>query len=397
MKCGVSCCALLTLTLSLFASAQTKSPARGTTTSPTRNTVTTQPTMNSPEGSLGQRAFISGKVVLDDGTRLTESATIQTICQGHKQTVAHTDSHGSFSFEFGNRLSAASAGISAADADSSWSAANTGRGNQRDWRNCELQAELAGFTSQSIDLTSRMSTFESADVGRLVLHRMGQVEGLTISATSAAAPKDAQKAFEKGRDKAAKEKWDEAQQLFEKAVQIYPKYAIAWFELGHIQLRKNLIPQARSSFQQSIAADPKYANPYRGLAEVETQQEQWQEVVKVTDQVLALNPVSFPDAWFRNALANYHLHDFAAAEKAARQGMKIDEHHQLPKLEYLLGVILIQKPDYQEAASHIQNFLHVASDPADIEGAQKQLAEINRISASAGGSVPEEKDSDEEK
>ena len=142
MKCGVSCCALLTLTLSLFASAQTKSPARGTTTSPTRNTVTTQPTMNSPEGSLGQRAFISGKVVLDDGTRLTESATIQTICQGHKQTVAHTDSHGSFSFEFGNRLSAASAGISAADADSSWSAANTGRGNQRDWRNCELQAEL---------------------------------------------------------------------------------------------------------------------------------------------------------------------------------------------------------------------------------------------------------------
>ena len=77
--------------------------------------------------------------------------------------------------------------------------------------------------------------------------------------------------------------------------------------------------------------------------------------------------------------------------------MKIDEHHQLPKLEYLLGVILIQKPDYQEAASHIQNFLHVASDPADIEGAQKQLAEINRISASAGGSVPEEKDSDEEK
>ena len=40
-----------------------------------------------------------------------------------------------------------------------------------------------------------MTTFETTDIGRLVLHRMGQVEGLTISATSAMAPKDAQKAL----------------------------------------------------------------------------------------------------------------------------------------------------------------------------------------------------------
>ena len=79
----------------------------------------------------------------------------------------------------------------------------------------ELLAELPGFTSQPVDLSSRLSTFESTDIGRLVLHRMGQVEGLTISATSAMAPKDAQKAYEKGREKAGKEKWDEAQQFLD--------------------------------------------------------------------------------------------------------------------------------------------------------------------------------------
>jgi len=105
--------------------------------------------------------------------------------------------------------------------------------------------------------------------------------------------------------------------------------------------------------------------------------------VKVTDQLLALNPVSFPDAWFRNALGNYYLHNFAAAEKSARQGMKVDDSHQLPKLEYLLAVIVMQRHDYQEAAAHIQNFLKVATQPADIEDAQKQLAEITRLSASA--------------
>ena len=171
-----------------------------------------QPSMNSPDPTTGQRAFITGKVVLDDGNQITESATIQTICRGRRQTVTRTDSHGGFSFELGDRMSAVAAGISEADVDSSANPAQGlgGSANQRDWRNCELVAQLAGFTSQPIDLATRLTAFESADIGRLVLHRMGQVEGLTVSATSAMAPKDAQKAYEKGRDKASKEKWDEA-------------------------------------------------------------------------------------------------------------------------------------------------------------------------------------------
>ena len=195
------------------------------------------------------------------------------------------------------------------------------------WRN------LPGFTSQPVDLSSRLSTFESADIGRLVLHRMGQVEGFTISATSAMAPKDAQKAYEKGREKATKEKWDEAQQLLTKAVEIYPRYAVAWYDLGRVQLRQNNAAQARHSFEQSVAADPKYVNPYRGLAELDTREQQWQPLIDVTNQLLALNPVSFPDAWMRNALGNYYLHNFPSAEKSARQGMKVDDQHQLPRLE----------------------------------------------------------------
>jgi Tfp pilus assembly protein PilF len=346
--------------------------------------------MNAPDPSVERRAFLSGKVVLDDGTQLTESANIQTICRGHKQTVTHTDSHGGFSFELGDRTGAMAAGIGQADIDSP--ASPTSRGaSQRDWRDCELLAELPGFTSQPIDLSSRLSTFESADIGRLVLHRVGQVEGLTVSATSAMAPKEAQKAYGKGHEKASKEKWEEAQQLLTKAVEIYPKYAVAWFDLGRIQLRNNDAVPARHSFEQAIAADPKYVNPYRGLAELDTQQQRWPELVTVTSQLLALNPVNFPDAWLRNALANYYLHNFAEAEKSARQGMKVDDQRQFPKLEYLLGLILIQKRDYPQAASHIQNYLRVATQPSEIEDAQKQLTEITRLSASVSNGAAAEK------
>ena len=394
MNYRLTCCVFLTLTLTLPASAQGTKPSggggRGTPTSPTRSPGTMQPNMNPPDPTLGQRAFITGKVVLDDGTQLTESATILTVCRGRKQAVAHTDTHGGFSFELGDRMSAAAADFSGADVSSMGSPA-TGRGTQRNWRDCELLAELPGFTSRPIDLSSRLSTFESGDIGRLILHRMGQVDGFTISATSGAAPKDAQRAFEKGHQKASKEKWDEAQQWLAKAVEIYPRYAVAWFDLGRVQLHNNDLVQARHSFEQSIAADPKFVNPYRGLAELDTQQQQWQPLVAVTGQLLALNPVSFPDAWFRNALGNYYLRNFAEAEKSARQGMKVDDQHQVPKLEYLLGVILFQKRDYTEAATHIQNYIKVATQASDIADAQKQLAEIARLSASVVAPAAAEK------
>jgi TolA-binding protein len=399
MNYRLICCVFLILTLTGLASAQAKpggggggagsSPGRAPSSAGPSPT-STQPSMSRPDSTFGQRAYLTGKVVLDDGTQLTESANIQTICRGRKQTVTHTDSHGSFGFELGDRASAAAAGISEADVDSIGNPAGRG-GSMRDWRECELQAELPGFVSQPIDLSSRLSTLETADVGRLVLHRLGQVEGLTISATSAMAPKDAQKAYEKGREKAGKQKWEEAQQLFTKAVEIYPKYAVAWFDLGRIQLRNNDAAAARHSFEQSIAADPKYVSPYRGLAELDTQQQRWPELVTVTGQVLALNPVNFPDAWLRNSLGNYYLHNLVEAEKSARQGMKVDDQHQFPRLEYLLGVILIQKRDYPEAATHIQNYLKVATQPAEIADAQKQLAEINRLSASVSDPAADKK------
>ena len=390
MKYRLTCCAFLVSILTLFAFPQTKSPGRGpTTTLP--NAGIPQPNMNSPDTSIGQRTFVSGKVVMDDGARLTEPAAIQTICEGRKQTVTHTDSHGNFSFELGDRASAAAASVGDADTDMTWNPGGPRQGGQRDWRACELQADLAGFTSQSIDLSTRVSSFENTDVGRITLHRMSHVDGLTVSATSAMAPRDAQKAYEKGREKAGKAKWDEAQQSFEKAVQIFPKYAVAWYELGRIQLHKSVSADARHSFEQSVAADSKYVNPYRGLAELDMQEKQWQPLVSVTDQLLALNPVNFPDAWFLNALGNYNLGNFAAAEKSARQGMKVDETHQLPKLEYLLGVTLAQEREYAEAASHIQNYLRVATQPSDIDAAQRQLTEIAKLSASVSTPAGAEK------
>jgi len=333
--------------------------------------------------------FLTGKVVIDDGSALTESVSIQTVCKGQKRTETHTDSHGNFSFQIGG-----SSGVSndiGFDADTSSRSVAGGRPDRRDLRDCDLQASFAGFTSDSIPLEGRFSGYENADVGRIVLHRLAHVEGFTISATSAQAPGAARKALEKGQEQQKKGKWDDAQKSLEKAVTIYPKFAVAWFELGRVQLQKNDPASARKSFQQSLAADSKYVSPYHGLTQIAQREQNWQELIQISEKLLALNPVSFPDAWLSNALGHYCLQHLAAAEKSARRGLELDTEHHVPKLEYLLGLILVKKPDYDGATQHLRVFLSLATKPVDITEGQKQLDEIVRLSAAANLATSERK------
>jgi tetratricopeptide (TPR) repeat protein len=339
-------------------------------------------TMVPPDLSTGTpNIFLSGKVVLDDGSDLTEGAAIQSICKGQKRTETYTDRNGNFSFEFANRPSINNS-IGAGDADSAtWISPGSGRLNQRNVMDCELSASLPGFTSQIIEL-SRVAGDQHADVGRLALHRLSQVEGLTISATSAAAPDSARKALEKGIKQAEKNKLDDAQQSFEKAVGIYSKYAVAWFELGRVQMRKSDLAGARHSFEQALLADSKYINPYRGLAQMAAAAKQWPVVIENTDKLLALNPINFPDAWLLNAVANFFLNNVDAAEKSARQGLKLDEEHHFPKFEYLLALVLIQKHVYAEAADHIRRYIVLSPNLPDIENGKKALAQIEKLDPS---------------
>jgi len=117
------------------------------------------------------------------------------------------------------------------------------------------------------------------------------------------------------------------------------------------------------------------------------QQQNWQDTADLTAKVLAMNPVNFPNAWFLNGYANYNLGKIADAEKSAREGLKVDPDHHLPRLEYLLGMALMERKDYAGANEHLQNFLQAVSNPREIAEAKKELEEVARLSASASANT----------
>ncbi len=340
-------------------------------------------------GAESAGRFISGKVVIDDGTPLTDQAIIQSNCKGQRHAETHTDSSGNFNFEFGKqRTESDDIETSSMGRVVSTNANGRTRSSDRLSADCQLVAILPGFTSETIEL-SRYTDEQllNINVGNIVLHRLGNVEGLTISATTAAAPSDAKKAFDKARQDEVKGKLQDAQKHFEKAVSVYPNFAVAWVELGRLQAHFKNFEQAQQSFARAIQADPKLVTPYQYLADMSLQQRQWQALVNYTDQVLRLNALSFPEEWFYNAVGNFYLNHLDAAEKSVRETLKTDIAHHVPKADYLLAMILMQKKDFTGAAEHFRIYLTHLASPSEAASVQAQLADAERLSKTTGAQV----------
>ena len=359
---------------------------------------TQQNRMDFPE--MNRPIFLSGKVRLDDGTPPPETVVIERVCGGQARPEAYTDSKGHFSFELGrNQGMFADASVSGtggmggmdgmnSGGFGSSSSGMSGMGNnrgfsERDLLNCEIRAVLPGFRSEVVSLATRRS-MDNPDVGTIILHRMGNVEGRVISGTSLNAPKDAKKAFDKGQDLVKKKKIDEAAKSFQKAVEVYPKYATAWYELGRLQEAQQQVDAAKKSYEQAVAADPKYINPHLSLAALAARSKDWQATADTTARVIKLDPFDYPAAYFYNSVANYNLKNYEAAEKSALEAQKLDTKHNIPKVNQLLGILLAEKRDFNGAAEQMRNYLKFAPGAQDAAMVRGQLAEIEKLSGGAG-------------
>ncbi len=354
----------------------------------------TQSVQANPRGIQSPNpVYLSGKVVAEDGAPVTQNATIERVCGGMSKTVAYTDSKGRFTFQWGDRNLTVT---DASDAGSGRNANNGFGGSQsagganalaadpfgNRMMNCILRANVAGYTSDTIDLFNRR-TADNPDVGTIVLHRITGVEGSSISVTSMMAPREARKAYEHGLQVLLKNKPAEAGKDFEKAVALYPNYADAWVSLGKLRLQQQSVEPARAALKKAMDADPKLVVPYIELGLLAAKGANWAESARYLDRAVELDPVEFPQAWYADAVANYNLKKYDPAEKAARAAVKLDSRHANPRADYLLGLILAEKKDYAGATAELTTYIQLAPNAPDVAQVKDQLGQLGKL---AGGS-----------
>jgi tetratricopeptide (TPR) repeat protein len=343
--------------------------------------------------------YISGKVVMQDGSPVPQNVAIQRVCSGAAKAVAYTDAKGHFNFRWGDGATVISDASDAGSGSSSNSSAggfgssqSAGGGNPlasdpfgNRMMNCDIRANVAGYSSNTISLFNRAAT-DGSDIGVIILRRIAGIEGSSISVTSMMASKDAKKAYERGLQATLKNKPADAAKEFEKAVAAYSGYAEAWLNLGKVRLQMKSIDPGRAALLRAIEADPKLVPPYLELGLLFAGEANWERSGEFLDKAVKLDPVDFPQAWYADAVAHYNLKNYDAAEKSAREAVKLDPRHANPRAGYLLGLVLAEKHNYAGAVAELTAYLQQVPDAPDVAQVKEQLKQIEKLNTTSQAS-----------
>lgn len=397
--------AVLAMMLSVFVSAQqqgggqsggtggggaspTPAPAPTPTPTPTPTPSPTKPTTPTPfPGQRQQPTFqdfqrpiyLSGRVMMEDGTAPPEPVMMVMVCNGRPRPQGYTDAKGRFNIALGqNQAVFADASMDSTDMRSIMNPGPTRGISERDLIGCEFRAELPGHQSDVVQLAGRR-VLDNPEIGVIVLRRMANVEGFTFSLTTANAPKEAKKAFNKALSLMKKNKAAEAETHLRKAVEIYPKFAAAWLALGNALQAQKRTDEARTAWEKSVEADPKFIGPHLQLLQLAVNSRDWQLIAQRSETVLKLNPFNYPQVWFLHSAASYNLGRTDVAEKSAREAMRLDPNHRNPRIYSLMAYILRDKGDYAGALDHMKGYLSFAPNAPDADMVKQQIAELERL------------------
>jgi hypothetical protein len=339
---------------------------------------------------IPQVLFLSGTIVMEDGSAIPSGIVIERQCNGQVRREATADSNGNFSFQIGG--SGRSSTVLPDASDSSWAFPDTyGNSNPQmsdsspasgvspsaNLVGCEIRAHVGGYRSSTITITDS-SLMGQTDIGAIVLSPLAKVAGTLISATDLMAPKEARKALERAQKEMQKKNLAEAEKQLKTAIEIYPHFAAAWFGLGCLYEYRRQNDDARAAFQKAIDADRMYVRPYIQLAQLSGREGKWQEVIDITDHALALDPLDSPEGYFLNAIANYNLHNLTASEHSALKAQRLDGRHLVPQVHLILADIMEQKQDLAGAMTQLRNYLKFAPPSAAVERVRSRLVAMEQ-------------------
>jgi tetratricopeptide (TPR) repeat protein len=305
--------------------------------------------------------YLLGGVKLEDAALPWDSIPVTVTCDEKVRFTTSTDPKGNFIIAFPEPP-----GSTTIKADAKPVASQ--------FVGCAVDATLSGYDSSSLPIAPR-NIADTLNLGTIILRHESGSASASVSSTTASAPKDAAKSFEKARSEWFDNKPDRSQRDLQKAVEQYPQYAEAWYQLGKLQEAANS-REAMNSFSKAIAADPNFAPPYGHLASVAAQNADWKVVLSATNRALELTPRGSIQVWYFHALGNFQIQKMDVAEASAKKSLSMDPLHMQTNTEQLLAVILSQKGDNAGALQHLHNCLTYFPPGPNLELVKQQIAAL---------------------
>jgi outer membrane protein assembly factor BamD (BamD/ComL family) len=147
--------------------------------------------------------------------------------------------------------------------------------------------------------------------------KRGQGGGV-VSANALKIPGKAEKEYNRGNKALDDKKLPEAIEHFQKAIDLYPKYDLAYNGLGATLVEMKDITGARKAFERSIAVNDKFASGYRNLAKISASEKDYVKAADLLQRSLSLEPLN-PEALARLCQFDYLLGKDTEVPELARK------------------------------------------------------------------------------
>jgi Tfp pilus assembly protein PilF len=229
-----------------------------------------------------------------------------------------------------------------------------------------------------LDLTeSGPNSTEYVSVHRVVSDQPGAG---TLSLADLNVPSDAKKEFEKGTESMEKKNWPDAKEHLSHAVDIYPKYALAYNNLGVTYLKLGQGPQAVESFRSAVRFDEHIGQANLFLGQFYYENKDYKNAEPCLQHALDAEPRN-PQILL--ALANTEMRN-GETDPALANAQKVHalpDHRKYALAHLIAAQILSNKGENEKVAEEYRQFLK--EDPGSpmaprVKDALSKLAAPNK-------------------
>lgn len=241
---------------------------------------------------------------------------------------------------------------------------------------CYLEAAAPGFTSTRLSLSDWRIT-SNPQLPNLVLSR--QAPSLVDLTHSPTVPRTAQKPWERALKYLTAGNWVEAETALRAVVAAAPGFAPAWSSLGAACQNQQKPGEARKALERAIELDPKRLTLYLPLASVQIDLKDWPAAGKTSEALIGADTAhTYLDAYLYNAIARFQQKDFDGALERMNELIRIDKHQELPRADYILGIILEAKGELDAAAAHMRKYIAEHPRAKDAAAVADRLANLGK-------------------
>ena len=104
----------------------------------------------------------------------------------------------------------------------------------------------------------------------------------------------------------------------------------------------------------------------------------WEDVLRLSNKAVELDPVSFPDPYYFSTVAYLKLNNAKDARRTVTKVLELDKEHRFPRAELIMGNFLRFEGDIPGSTEHYRKYVSLNPPAPELPAIKAYLADLEK-------------------